>query len=127
MPTHCIRRKQIAKRKNNSRMAKAVKQHGRVYTPDYLVKTILDFGGYDNPDVLRKHVIDNSCGDGAFLTEIVRRYCSLFLSRKQDLSELRKNLETGLRLFRTVLGKWQNISQRLWMVSCWTVVRSVLG
>lgn len=75
-------------------MAKAVKHHGRVYTPDYLVKTILDFGGYDNPDVLRKHVIDNSCGAGAFLTEIVRRYCSMFLSRKQDLSELRKNLET---------------------------------
>ena len=75
-------------------MAKAVKQHGRVYTPDYLVKVILDFGGYDKPNILKKHVIDNSCGDGAFLTEIVRRYCTSFLAQKQDLSKLKHELET---------------------------------
>ena len=75
-------------------MAKAVKQHGRVYTPDYIVKTILDFGNYFNPNILQKHVIDNSCGNGAFLTEIVRRYCSLFLSQKQDLFGLKQDLET---------------------------------
>ena len=75
-------------------MAKAVKQHGRVYTPDYLVKVILDFGGYDKPTILKKHVIDNSCGDGAFLTENVRRYCAFFLTQKQDLSKLKHELET---------------------------------
>ena len=75
-------------------MAKAVKQHGRVYTPDYLVKVILDFGGYDKPTILKKHVIDNSCGDGAFLTEIVWRYCAFFLTQKQDLSKLKHELET---------------------------------
>lgn len=75
-------------------MAKAVKQHGRVYTPDYLVKVILDFGGYDKPIILKKHVIDNSCGDGAFLMEIVRRYCTSFLTQKQDLSKLKHELET---------------------------------
>lgn len=75
-------------------MAKAVKQHGRVYTPDYLVKVILDFGGYDKPNILKKHVIDNSCGDGAFLTEIVRRYCAFFLTQKLDLSKLKHELET---------------------------------
>ena len=75
-------------------MAKAVKQHGRVYTPDYLVKVILDFGGYDKPTILKKHVIDNSCGDGAFLTEIVRRYCAFFLTQKLDLSKLKHELET---------------------------------
>ena len=74
-------------------MAKVVKQHGRVYTPDYLVKVILDFGGYDKPAILKKHVIDNSCGDGAFLIEIVRRYCTFFLSQKQDLSKLKRELE----------------------------------
>lgn len=75
-------------------MAKAVKQHGRVYTPDYLVKVILDFGGYDKPTILKKHVIDNSCGDGAFLTEIVGRYCAFFLTQKQDLLKLKHELET---------------------------------
>ena len=74
-------------------MAKAVKQKRRDYTPDYLVKEILDFGGYDKPAILKKHVIDNSCGDGAFLIEIVRRYCTFFLSQKQDLSKLKRELE----------------------------------
>lgn len=75
-------------------MAKAVKQHGRVYTPDYLVKAILDFGGYNKTAILKKNVIDNSCGDGAFLTEIVQRYCTSFLAQKQDLSKLKHELET---------------------------------
>lgn len=75
-------------------MAKAVKQHGRVYTPNYLVQVILNFGGYNNESILRKHVIDNSCGDGAFLTEIVKRYCTLYLAKKQDLTELKHELET---------------------------------
>lgn len=74
-------------------MAKAVKQHGRVYTPDYLVKLILDFGGYNGNRILKKHTIDNSCGDGAFLKEIVKRYCSSFLAQSNDLSTLKKELE----------------------------------
>ena len=94
MPAHCIRRGQIAKRKKRLRMAKAVKQHGRVYTPYYLVSTILDFGGYNNNNLLQKHVIDNSCGDGAFLIEIVRRYCTFFLNQDQSLSRLKHDLET---------------------------------
>ena len=75
-------------------MAKSVKQHGRVYTPDYLVCLILDFGGYCNGDILEKHVIDNSCGDGAFLKEIVKRYCSTFLEHSSDLLKLKSDLET---------------------------------
>ncbi|MBR0502149.1 MAG: N-6 DNA methylase [Paludibacteraceae bacterium] len=75
-------------------MAKAVKKHGRVYTPDHIVNLILDFGGYNTIDLLHKHVIDNSCGDGAFLTEIVNRYCSHFLQTKSDLTLLKHELET---------------------------------
>lgn len=75
-------------------MTKASKRHGRVYTPDYLVKVILDFGGYDNSVILKKHVIDNSCGDGAFLQEITKRYCSIFLKQNHDLKELKDDLET---------------------------------
>lgn len=74
-------------------MAKAVKKHGRVYTPDYLVKVILDFGGYDKLNIIKKHVIDNSCGDGAFLKEIVKRYCNQFLTKSNDLEELKSELE----------------------------------
>lgn len=52
------------------------KQKGQVFTPEYLVKTILDTAGYDNASIIGKHIIDNSCGAGAFLCEIVRRYIS---------------------------------------------------
>lgn len=74
-------------------MAKAVKQHGRVYTPDYMVNLILDFGNYNGEVILRKHVIDNSCGDGAFLQEIVKRYCNEYLKHDTDLAKLKKELQ----------------------------------
>lgn len=63
---------------NHKKMANSVKHHGRVYTPSWLVRTILDFGGYLGRGIVGKHVIDNSCGDGAFLCEIVDRYCTQY-------------------------------------------------
>lgn len=50
---------------------------GKVYTPTKIVRLILDLTGYQGDAIHNKHVIDNSCGDGAFLCEIVRRYCNL--------------------------------------------------
>ena len=70
-------------------MANSVKHHGRVYTPNYLVRTILDFGNYKGEKIVGKHVIDNSCGDGAFLCEIVDRYCQQYHGK-----DLKKHLET---------------------------------
>ena len=70
-------------------MASSVKQHGRVYTPDYLVRQILDFGGYTKERIIGKHVIDNSCGDGAFLREIVKRYCEVYQGK-----DIKQHLET---------------------------------
>ncbi len=57
----------------------ADKLNGRVYTPEFIVSNILDLSGYYGQTILRKHVIDNSCGDGAFLVAIVERYCKEFL------------------------------------------------
>ena len=51
------------------------KSNGRFYTPNFIVCNILDMSGYYGSAILQKHAIDNSCGDGAFLIEIVRRYC----------------------------------------------------
>lgn len=53
-------------------MALLKKHSGQVFTPDYLVRDILDTAGYSGPSVLRRHFMDNSCGDGAFLVEAVR-------------------------------------------------------
>lgn len=70
----------------------AKKHKGRVYTPEYIVNIILDMSHYTD-DFLEKHVIDNSCGDGAFLCEIVNRYCKLSLKRNLPQNTLKKHLE----------------------------------
>lgn len=70
------------------------KSNGRVYTPDYIVKNILDLSGYHELNILQKHVIDNSCGDGAFLKEIVSRYCDVAISKGEKTEELKNDLET---------------------------------
>ena len=68
------------------------KAYGRVYTPKYLVKQILDCTSYNTyANVIGKHIIDNSCGDGAFLVEITKRYCDLFNGKTE---ELREHLQT---------------------------------
>ena len=71
-----------------------IKHRGKIFTPDYLVNIILDRGHYDGFNILKKHVIDNSCGDGQFMIKIVDRYCREFLQNSSDLSALKTELET---------------------------------
>lgn len=70
------------------------KTKGRVYTPGYLVKSILDLAHYNGANILGKHVMENSCGDGAFLCEIVDRYCANALKNHIALDDLAIQLET---------------------------------
>lgn len=83
---------------------KKEKHFGQVFTPTSLVQDILDVAGYTADDkILGKHVLDNSCGDGAFLDEVVRRYCIAFLGRGVDREELARQLGTfihGIELDR---------------------------
>jgi len=76
------------------------KTNGRIYTPDYIVANILDLCDYRGAEILGKHIIDNSCGDGAFLTEVIRRYCAAAKSEgysglqiSSDLSEFIHGIE----------------------------------
>ena len=68
------------------------KLRGRFYTPEFIVNNILDLSDYYGEKILRKHVIDNSCGDGAFLVAIVDRYCNEFLKSCNDLHILAEEL-----------------------------------
>ena len=70
------------------------KESGQVFTPHYLACDILDVAGYRGTTILHKHIIDNSCGDGAFLQEIVARYCVAFLQQSSDLLLLCQDLST---------------------------------
>lgn len=74
-------------------MSNLVKHSGQVFTPGYLVGLILDEAGYNGTEILKKHCIDNSCGDGAFLCEIVRRYIEAYLSCHGSLDGIQSELK----------------------------------
>ncbi len=77
-----------------SKTQSLVKNDGQVFTPDYIVNNMLDFCGYDGKSILNKHVIDNSCGDGAFLQRIVYRYISVARSEGISDETIVQHLET---------------------------------
>ena len=71
------------------------KHIGQVFTPDYLVCEMLDYVGYLNKsDILDKHIIDNSCGNGAFLLQITERYIQTAINNNLSKERIIKGLET---------------------------------
>lgn len=71
------------------------KHIGQVFTPDYIVCSMLDYIDYkvDN-DILEKHIIDNSCGDGSFLIQIIKRYIQTSIDKNLSHEDIKKGLET---------------------------------
>ncbi len=55
-----------------------IKNFGAVYTPYYIVQMMLELIGYIDDSIIDKHILENSFGEGAFLMEIVRKYCKIF-------------------------------------------------
>lgn len=70
------------------------KDLGQVFTDKWIVDIILDFVDYKNKDILSKHILEPSFGDGAFLVEIVKRYINYAISEKWTNSQIKKGLET---------------------------------
>lgn len=99
-------------------MTESTKTSGAVYTPPHVVSNILNLIGYDS-NVVQKHIIDNSCGDGAFLIEIAERYINEYLKSSDNLLSLKAELETyihGLELnqdaIRNCLGSLDELAER---------------
>lgn len=92
-----------------------IKTRGKVYTPTNIVNHILDLSNYKGSNILKKHIIDNSCGDGAFLIEIIKRYVQEALLSNYSLNELKSDLETyihGIEIDLTEMEKCvKNISE----------------
>ena len=66
----------------------------QVFTPIQNVLELLDFVGYTH-DLFDKKVIENACGDGNILTEIVRRYIEEARINK-TLDEIKLGLEENI-------------------------------
>lgn len=97
-----------------------IKKNGEVFTPNFLVEIILDSINYNNSNILKKHIIDNSCGQGAFLCKIVKRY---FIAAKQnnltnyqiekDLSNYIHAIEINPHYYKICIEKLNTLSVSL--------------
>ena len=67
----------------------------KIFTPQSYVAELLDIAGY-RKELFGKSVLENSCGDGNILKEIVRRYIKDSLERGYDLQKIRDGLETDI-------------------------------
>lgn len=84
----------------------------QVFTPKYIVEDILDRVGYkiELNNIRKKHIIDNSCGNGAFLCEIVSRYIDACIYDNVDVKEIVNEVETyihGIEIDKTLCEETQ--------------------
>lgn len=71
------------------------KELGQVFTPTWAVKLVCDHCEYTaGSSILGKYVMENGCGYGAFLCEIVERYCQAYLRIHKNCGQLKNELET---------------------------------
>ncbi len=66
---------------------------GQVYTPEWIVNEILEHVGYKEDIILDKYILEPSCGDGAFLREIVKRYIIASKNSKLPINQIVSNIE----------------------------------
>ncbi len=80
---------------------------GQVYTPEWVVIEILNLVNYRTEKILNSYILEPSCGDGAFLIEIVKRY--IFEAKRQSLSddEIRNGLEKYIYGIELDEGEYQ--------------------
>ena len=67
----------------------------QVFTPTENVKQLLDWCGYTD-NLYGKKIIENSCGDGSILKEVVRRYIEDCLKTGISKPEIEKGLSNDI-------------------------------
>ncbi len=67
----------------------------QVFTPTQNVLELLNIVNY-NSNLYGKKVIENACGDGNILTEIVKRYIEDALNNGIEINEIRQGLENDI-------------------------------
>ncbi len=91
-----------------------IKHSGQVYTPKYIVDNILDEAGYCSDNILEKHIIDNSCGDGVFLVAIATRYVKAYKNKYNKTDDkLYKDLKTYIHGIEIQKYAYDNCLQNL--------------
>jgi adenine-specific DNA-methyltransferase len=66
---------------------------GQVFTPEWIVKGILDSSGFTEDNLINKKIIDPACGDGAFLKIIVERIINFLNNKNTSNEKIKEYLE----------------------------------
>lgn len=66
----------------------------QIFTPKFVTDTMIDELEYSGEKIRKKHVIDNSCGNGAILNEVVRTYINVCISCGVSKEDTKQELET---------------------------------
>ena len=67
----------------------------QIFTPENYVKELLDSVGYCK-DILNKTILENSCGDGNILVEIVKRYIEEAIKQKYSKERIKECLQDNI-------------------------------
>jgi adenine-specific DNA-methyltransferase len=112
------------------------KKDGKIFTPKETADRMLhDILGWDNlkyengrvywPNV-RKHIIDNSCGDGAFLALIVDFYIhNVSVTTRRNKQEIKRLLETYIHGIELDPVEYQKCIERLDRVAALDGIKDV--
>ncbi|WP_036459992.1 Eco57I restriction-modification methylase domain-containing protein [Mycoplasmopsis primatum] len=95
-----------------------IKELGKVFTPLNIVEMMLDHIQYNSSIILKKHIIDNSCGDGAFLIEIVKRYCAEYYKYNKTYDGIEYELQTYIHGIEIDYKNWENCLANLNELVC---------
>lgn len=67
----------------------------QVFTPTNYVIEILDFAGYDS-DLAGKRILENSCGNGNVLVQVVKRYIEDCKNKGMSRTKIRNGLQNDI-------------------------------
>lgn len=80
----------------------------QIFTPYWIADIILDKIGYVGTNIRKKHIIDNSCGEGIFLSRIVERYVNYCRSINVSFEDIQKEVKEyihGIEIDKIVFFK----------------------
>ena len=76
------------------------KEKFQVFTPYKNVSELLDEAGYTN-NIYNKTILENSCGDGSILTQVVQRYIIDCTKNNFDNDQIRIGLQNNICAYDT--------------------------
>ena len=90
-----------------------LKTKGQIFSPPAIVEQMLDLCSFNDANILKQKVIDNSCGDGAFLKIIVERIIKIATDLNYAKIAISKILENNIYGIEIDQNAFKNCYQNL--------------